>query len=57
MKYLEVSVVAQKLNVSTETIYRLIRSKKLDAINVSAGTQKRYRVTGESLTRFEAMRG
>lgn len=54
MKYLEVSAVAKKLNVSTSTVYRLIKQKKLivSKNGVSAG----IRVLKNSVTEFEEMR-
>lgn len=50
MQYLEVSVVARKLNVSAATVYRMIQKKKLKAVN--HGASKAIRVTDKSLIEF-----
>lgn len=53
-KLLEVSVVAQRLNVSPSTIYRLINHKKLKAIRCGVGTG--VRVTESSIEKFKIER-
>lgn len=52
--YLEVSVVAKKLNVSSMTVYRLIQGKKL--LSVRNGPKRAIRVTRSSLEEFERSR-
>lgn len=53
-KYLEVAVVAMRLNVSTSTVYRLIQRGKIESMN--AGVEKGIRVCSESLIKFEERR-
>lgn len=50
-EYIEVSAVATRLNVSAHTVYRLIRRKKLESVNV--GERKAIRVLRSSLKQFE----
>lgn len=52
--YLEVAVVAQRLNVSPATVYRLIQRGKLRAIR--AGVSRGIRVRKESVAEFEERR-
>lgn len=53
-KWLEVSTVAGRLNVSPNTVYRLIKKKKLKAM--AAGVEKGYRVLSSSVEEFERAR-
>jgi len=53
-RYLEVSVVAMRLNVSPSTVYRLIKLKKIDSVNF--GVEKGIRVCRISLEKFEEQR-
>lgn len=55
-KRLDVSIVAQRLNVSTRTVYRLIDRTELVAIDVGAGTIPRFRVLESSVVAFELKR-
>lgn len=53
-KWLEVAVVASRLNVSAMTVYRLINSKKLEGRKF--GTVTGIRVARESVEMFEDSR-
>ena len=53
-EYLEVSIVAKRLNVSSMTVYRLIQRKKLESVN--NGPKRGIRVIRSSLERFEGNR-
>lgn len=53
-KRLEVSVVACRLNVSTATVYRLVRSGKLRGVRM--GVSQCIRVLESSVNRFEEKR-
>lgn len=52
MTYLTPQEVADRLNVNKETVYRLIREKKLIAANVGSGNNKYYRIDEKSLEEF-----
>jgi excisionase family DNA binding protein len=53
-KYLEVSVVAERLGVSPKTVYELIKERKIEAGN--HGVKKGIRVVRVSLEEFEERR-
>lgn len=44
--------VAQELNISTRTVYRLVESGKIAAINVGTGVRRSLRVTPDTLNYF-----
>lgn len=53
-KYLEVSVVAQRLGVSPSTVYRLIQGKKLKSVR--CGVETGIRVVSSSVEEFKNKR-
>ena len=50
MKLLPISIVANRLGVSTETIYRMGRDKKIKIIKV--GAKKGYRITESEFLKY-----
>mgnify|MGYP002344726747 FL=1 len=44
--------IAERFAVSTRTIYRLVDSGKLDAVNVGHGIRRHLRVTDDALEYF-----
>lgn len=53
-KWLEVSVVARRFNISESTVYRLIQKRQL--IGMAAGVSKGYRVLRKSVEDYESKR-
>lgn len=54
---LTLSDVATRLGISADSVRRLIDAGRLEAVNVSAGQRKRWRVDPAALERFvEAQR-
>lgn len=51
-KLLDVSIVARRLGVSTPTVYRMIASGRLNALNT--GNKKAYRVPESEVNRVLA---
>lgn len=49
---LTVGEVADRMRVSRRTVLRLIHSDKLPAINISSGSQPRFRIDDEELAAF-----
>lgn len=52
---LEVSIVANRLNVSAPTVYRLVKAGKLKSVRM--GVSQCVRVLESSVVAFEAKRG
>lgn len=44
--------VAERLNLSADSVRRLIDAGRLEAVNVSAGARRRWRVQEDALQRF-----
>jgi excisionase family DNA binding protein len=50
MKLLPISIVAERLGVSTETIYRMGRDGKISIIRI--GAKKGYRITESEFLKY-----
>lgn len=57
--FLKVSAVAERLDISTGQVLRLIAAKELEAVDISAGAGRRptYRVAPESVDALIQRRG
>lgn len=54
VKWLEVSAVSRRLNVSAATVYRLIKNKSLHSTRF--GVSRCFRVSEKSVVEFEQRR-
>lgn len=50
--FLTIKEVADKLNVSKMTIYRVIKAGDLKAIDIGTGARRVYRVSQKELNKF-----